>query len=226
MRAMAAARRSAPRDLAELAARAEALRGARLADVAWGLGFELGGAGVRTKGKVGELVERALGATGGSSASRDFPELGVELKTIPLGSRGAPTESTFVCAIRLGVDEATPWSASWARAKLAHVLFVPIHGEDENRHIGAPLFWRPNEAQDAQLAADYDEAMGLLGLGGVEGLTARTGRWLQVRPKAPDGRRSATALGPDGEWIATVPKGFYLRAKFTGAILRDAAAVP
>jgi DNA mismatch repair protein MutH len=223
---MAAVRRSPPRDLAELTARADGLRGASLKRLAWGVGFELGDDGVRTKGKVGELVERLLGATGGSSASHDFPELGVELKTIPVGARGAPTESTFVCAIALGIDETKPWSASWARAKLAHVLWVPIVGDGGERTIGAPLFWRPTEAQDAQLAADYDEAMGILGLGGVEGLTARTGRWLQVRPKAPDGRKRATALGPDGEWIATVPKGFYLRAKFTAAILTDAAAEP
>jgi len=223
---MPAARRSSPRDLAELATRTEALRGASLAELAWGLAFELGGDGVRTKGKVGQLIERALGATGGSSASRDFPDLGVELKTIPIGVRGVPTESTFVCAIALGVDEATPWSASWARAKLAHVLWVPIVGEGAARKVGAPFLWRPTSAQDSQLAADYDEAMGILGLGGVEGLTARTGRWLQVRPKAPDGRKRATAVGPDGEWIATVPRGFYLRSKFTGAILRDAAATP
>ncbi len=155
-----------------------------------------------------------------------FPISASSLKTIPIGARGTPTESTFVCAIALGVDEAKPWSASWARAKLAHVLWVPIVGDGVDRRVGAPLFWRPTEAQDAQLAADYDEAMGILGLGGVEGLTARTGRWLQVRPKAPDGRKRATALGPDGEWIATVPKGFYLRAKFTAAILGDAAAEP
>jgi DNA mismatch repair protein MutH len=171
-------------------------------------------------------VERVLGAHGGASASHDFPDLGVELKTIPIGPRGAPTESTFVCAIALGIDEAKPWSASWARAKLAHVLWVPIVGEGGERTIGAPLLWRPTDEQDAQLAADYDEAMGILGLGGVEGLTARTGRWLQVRPKAPDGRKRATAVGPDGEWIATVPKGFYLRAKFTAAILADATATP
>jgi DNA mismatch repair protein MutH len=63
-------------------------------------------------------------------------------------------------------------------------------------------------------------------LSGIEGLTAHTGKWLQVRPKAKDGRRSAVGYGPDGEWVATVPRGFYLRVKFTHAILRDAAAMP
>jgi DNA mismatch repair protein MutH len=223
---MGAARRSPPRDLDDLTARAEAIRGAPVNELAWGLGFELGGDGARTKGKVGELVERALGANGGSSASHDFPGLGVELKTIPLGPRGVPTESTFVCAIAIGVDESVPWKGSWTRAKLAHVLWVPIVGDGDARTIGAPLLWRPTAEQDAQLGADYDEAMGILGLGGVEGLTARTGRWMQVRPKAPDGKKRATALGPDGEWIATVPKGFYLRARFTSALLRDVTALP
>jgi DNA mismatch repair protein MutH len=65
--------------------------------------------------------------------------------------------------------------------------------------------------------------MGILGSGRVEGLTARTGRWLQARPKAAHGRTRTRAYGPEGEPIESLPRGFYLRARFTEAILRDAA---
>jgi DNA mismatch repair protein MutH len=34
------------------------------------------------------------------------------------------------------------------------------------------------------------------------------------------------AFGVDGEAIATVPRSFYLRPRFTGAVLRDPRAVP
>jgi DNA mismatch repair protein MutH len=47
-----------------------------------------------------------------------------------------------------------------------------------------------------------------------------------VRPKARHGSARTVAFGGEGEAIATVPRGFYLRARFTGAILADAAAVP
>jgi DNA mismatch repair protein MutH len=222
---MAAARRSPPRDVDDLAARARGIEGRTLAELAWGLGFDLGGDAVRTKGKAGELVERALGARGGSSAVHDFPELGVELKTIPIGARGVPRESTYVCTLAVAEADAAEWATSWVRAKLAHVLWVPILTDDESR-IGATLLWRPTREQEAQLAADFDDLVGAIGMGGIEGLDARAGRWLQVRPKARDGRARTIAYGPDGERIATVPRGFYLRARFTGAILRDPQAMP
>lgn len=80
-----------PRDEAELLARARALRGRPVEP-----------SGLHRKGKTGELVERALGAHGGSTATWDFPDLGVELKTIPVDARTAmPRESTFVCTVSL-----------------------------------------------------------------------------------------------------------------------------
>ena len=63
-----------PRDEAELLARAHAIRGSEVEWLAaqWGAGGAWSkpqASGVRTKGKVGELVERALGAHSGSAAT-------------------------------------------------------------------------------------------------------------------------------------------------------------
>jgi DNA mismatch repair protein MutH len=76
------------------------------------------------------------------------------------------------------------------------------------------------------LRDDYDEIMGRIGAGGIEMLSARVGRWLQLRPKAADGAARTMAPGVDGELVATVPRGFYLRAMFTRAILARADATP
>lgn len=217
-----------PRDLEELLQRARSLTGVRLGDLAHALSRSLAGAPVHTKGKQGELVERALGATAGSSAVPDFPHLGVELKTIPLDARGVPRESTFVASFQVADAEYAEWETSTTRHKLACVLWVPVHDAASmaERVLGAPLLWRPTPEQEAILRDDFDTLMGIIGVGGIESLTARDGRWLQVRPKAADGTKRAVALGPEGERIATVPKGFYLRARFTGALLADATATP
>jgi len=206
-----------PRDEAELLARARAL---------CGMPIEAGG--LHGKGKVGEQVERALGATGGSTATWDFPELKIELKTIPVdAATGAPSESTFVCAVSLADAERAEWETSWARAKLSRVLWVPIEATAEGkRRVGAPQLWSPTPEQDRVLAADFEEIFGRIGIGDIEGITARVGRWLQLRPKAAHGRVRTTVAGAEGELVSTVPRGFYLRASFTGAILRDALAMP
>jgi DNA mismatch repair protein MutH len=199
-------------------------------EIAAALGMAAPVSGVRGKGKVGDLLEKALGAEAGSAAMPDFPRLGIELKTIPVNEAGTPRESTFVCAISLAGAERARWETSVARAKLAHVLFVPLvgHGErpSHERLIGSPVFWRPSAEQEAVLRADFEDAMGVIGAGGIEAITARRGRFLQVRPKAATGRVRTVSFGPEGEWIATVPRGFYLRAMFTAAILRDPAALP
>jgi len=206
-----------PRDEAELLARAMAMRGTPVQ-----------AGGLHGKGRVGEQVERALGATGGSAATWDFPELRVELKTIPVDARTqAPSESTFVCAVSLADAERAEWSTSWARAKLSRVLWVPIElGQDGARRVGEPRLWSPSAEQDAILAGDFEEIMGRVGVGDVEGVTARLGRWLQMRPKAAHGGVRTIVPASDGEMVATVPRGFYLRALFTGAILREPAAMP
>jgi DNA mismatch repair protein MutH len=211
-----------------LLARAESMSGMRVRELADELGRPCPGGGVHTKGRVGELVELALGASGGSRRVVDFPESGVELKTIPVNVARKPYESTFVCAVNL--DEEVDWVASWPKAKLSQVLFVPVVGEKTDplpeRCFGAPVFWRPTVAQDQQLNADYDDIMGLVGVGRIEDVTAHLGRYMQLRPKAKDGSVRTLARGADGERFGTVPRGFYLRPAFTGALLLDATALP
>ncbi len=219
-----AGRAPAPRTEQELLERAVRLRGRALQDIAAAAGGPLLSDGVRTKGKAGELIEWALGATGGSARARDFPELGVELKTIPVVESGQVRESSYVCTLPLEDADRVEWETSWVRTKLARVLWVPLVGDE--KRVGEALLWSPTQEQDRVLRSDFEDAMGAIALGHVEALTAHSGRWLQVRPKAKDGSVRTHAWGRDGERIATVPRGFYLRAIFTAAILEDPSALP
>jgi DNA mismatch repair protein MutH len=220
----------APSSLDELMKRASALRGMTLGAILAELGLAASHDPLRTKGSAGETMERALGATGGSARVHDFPELGVELKTIPINVDGAPLESTYVCTLSLADAESQEWDTSWVRAKLARVLWIPTIGAHglawQERVVGEPLLWQPSAAQEDVLRGDFDDVVGLIGIGRIEELTAHRGRWLQVRPKAKDGSVRTMAYGPDHEAIATVPRGFYLRARFTGALLADPVALP
>lgn len=224
------ARVSPPHDERELEIRADSLSGRTLDEIAHALGVSGPTGGARTKGMIGALIERALGANAASAGVPDFVSLGIELKTIPIDPDGRPRESTFVCSISLADAETAEWTTSRVRAKLAHVLWVPIlatpDGAVAQRRVGRPRLWRPTSEQESILRADFEDVMGLIGIGGIEQVTAHAGRWLQVRPKAANGRVRTVAYGADGERIATVPRGFYLRPRFTGAILSSPASVP
>ena len=218
-------RHAPPEDLTELALRAARLEGRSIDALTrheGGALVEASESMLRRKGKTGQLIERALGASAGSRPLPDFVSLGVELKTVPVDARGRPQESTFVCSFRVSDIERSSWAESGLRAKLAHVLFVPIVGRGPHRTIGRPCFWRPTAAQEAALRADFESLVERIVQGNIETLTAHHGRWLQVRPKAAHGRVRTLAYGLDDEPIATIPRGFYLRARCVGALLRGA----
>ena len=208
-----------PSSLEELLLRAQQLDGCSLAalEQAYGAAAPAG----QKKGRVGDLIERALGGACGAQAGPDFPALGVELKTLPLDPSGRVRESTFVCRLSLRAAEELDFEASPLLAKLRHVLFVPIVVGDGALRVGRALSWQPSAAQRAVLRADYDDVVGLIGLGKIESLDARLGRWLQVRPKAAHGRVRTRAHNEEGDMLWTMPRGFYLRARFTQALLRD-----
>lgn len=221
---------SAPATEVELLARAGELSGLRLSELARRFATEVPGDLRRAKGFVGGLVERALGATAGSRALPDFPELGVELKTLPVDRAGAPVESTFVCTIPLTEIGRVEWAESRVRRKLSKVLWVPVEGERAiavgERRIGQALLYVLPPEDEAVLRADWEELAGFIGRGHVERLTGHLGRYLQIRPKAAHGRARRVGFDADGAPFAALPRGFYLRPAFTGAILARHFALP
>jgi DNA mismatch repair protein MutH len=212
-----------PRDETELMVRARALAGMTVGAVASELAQAVPRDLRHHKGWLGELVENALGATASSRPLPDFTELGIELKTIPIGDDGRPRESTHVCSVALGELQGQRWQHSTVRLKLTRVLWMPVEARSElplaARRFGVPRLWSPDAAQEDVLRADWEEHMELLTTGRFDELDARLGQYLQIRPKAAN-RRALTAAGDRGGAPgATLPRGFYLRASFTHAIL-------
>lgn len=215
--------RSPPASEDELLQRAEALAGLSLAEIASRFGEPVPEDLRRAKGWVGQLVERALGATASSRAAPDFEALGVELKTLPVDRRGMPCESTFVCTIPLTEIGDVEWADSRVRRKLSRVLWVPVQGDRDlrvaERRVGTPVLWSPDRDEEAALRRDWEELAGLMGRGDVEAVTGHTGEWLQVRPKAASSRSRRRGVDADGAFFQVLPRGFYLRARFTARIL-------
>lgn len=214
-----------PQTLEQLLSQAQSIAGLTFGELADELHIPVPIDLKRDKGWVGMLLERALGATAGSKAEQDFSHLGVELKTLPINAEGYPLETTFVSLAPLVQNSGVKWENSHVRHKLSCVLWMPIEGSRHiplrERHIGAPILWKPTAEQERQLKQDWEELMDLIVLGKLEQITARIGEVMQLRPKGANSRSITKGIGRNGEVIETLPLGFYLRKAFTAGILND-----
>ena len=212
-----------PQTLEQLLSQAQSIAGLTFGELADELHIPVPPDLKRDKGWVGVLLERALGATAGSKAEQDFSHLGVELKTLPINAEGYPLETTFVSLAPLVQNSGVKWENSHVRHKLSCVLWMPIEGSRHiplrERHIGAPILWKPTAEQERQLKQDWEELMDLIVLGKLDQITARIGEVMQLRPKGANSRAVTKGIGKNGEIIDTLPLGFYLRKEFTAQIL-------
>ena len=214
-----------PQTLEQLLSQAQSIAGLTFGELADELHIPVPPDLKRDKGWVGMLLERALGVTAGSKAEQDFSHLGVELKTLPINAEGYPLETTFVSLAPLVQNSGVKWENSHVRHKLSCVLWMPIEGSRHiplrERHIGAPILWKPTVEQERQLKQDWEELMDLIVLGKLDQITARIGEVMQLRPKGANSRSITKGIGRNGEVIETLPLGFYLRKAFTAGILND-----
>ena len=212
-----------PKDVPALVKRAESIAGlslgelGQLADIVVPEHFK------QHKGFTGQLLELWLGASAGSTPQQDFPELAVELKTIPIDSCGKVLETTYVCFAPTKIPFGTTWQNSSVKNKLQQVLFMPILGErnipPRERIVGMPKLWLPTPEQDTVLKQDWEELCEMISLGHIQKINAKQGVALHIRPKAADGAALTQATGTEGEVILTRPRGFYLRKSFTQTLL-------
>jgi DNA mismatch repair protein MutH len=213
-----------PQSEQELLQRAQQLAGLNLQQLAEMCQFKLPPNLLYAKGIIGQLLEKVLGATAGVKSKPDFEHLAIELKSIPVNTQGKPTESTYVCVVPMTNIVGLTWRESSVYHKLARVLWVPIQADEAlaiaERKIGMPLLWQMPSEIEQILRQDWEELMELVSLGKVETITGRQGVYLQIRPKAEDSKALTTAIGTEGKKIQTLPRGFYLRAKFTEMILK------
>lgn len=159
----------------------------------------------------------------GSKPAPDFEHLSLELKTIPIDRLGRPRESTYVCAAPLTELKKAEWEDSLVHAKLGRVLWMPVEADPNiplaARKVGSPLIWSPDAEEEAKLKRDWEDLVNLICEGYVESITGHRGRVLQLRPKAADSAQRTWGVDDDGDPIRTLPRGFYLRRRFTQGLL-------
>ena len=213
-----------PTSEAQLLERCQAIEGLSLMQLASRLDIGIPSKALQRKGWSGQAIELALGADAGSRSEPDFTRLGIELKTLPINHLGKPAESTFVTTIPLLTIHKQTWATSQCLAKLRRVLWIPIESDASipfpHRRIGQAVLWSASEQDDAILERDWSELSFMIGTGKLTAIDSSMGQYLQVRPKAANAKSLCYGYDEEGNKVLTLPRGFYLRARFTERILR------
>jgi DNA mismatch repair protein MutH len=203
----------------ELLERCQVIEGMSFSQLAGMVGMRIPDTPTQRKGWAGQALELVLGASAGSRAEPDFVNLGIELKTLPLNHSGKPSESTFVTTIPLLTVHRQTWKTSQCFAKLRRVLWVTLEGDRDipfhHRRMGRAILWSPEEAVERVLADDWAELTWMIGTGRLEEIDASMGEYLQVRPKGANAKSLCYGFDEAGNKTLTLPRGFYLRSRFT-----------
>ncbi|HEY4187169.1 MAG TPA: MutH/Sau3AI family endonuclease [Polyangia bacterium] len=221
---------AAPQDdssaaLAALLAHARALIGVELGELADQLGLSVPLGAARTKGWAGQVIEHELGVETNGARGPDFAALAVELKTVPVDEQLVPRESTAVCQIDPIAIAGESWLTSYARRKLARVLFVALETRPgasvAERRVTAVRLWSPTRREDDLLRADFELFVrDYFRRGRSEAITGHLGQVLQVRPKGRNAADQRNGYDETGRPTRVGKCGFYLRPGFVASILR------
>ncbi|MFM8454656.1 MAG: MutH/Sau3AI family endonuclease [Gammaproteobacteria bacterium] len=181
------------------------------------------------KGKIGQFLEQYLGADAGNQSKPDFVNLGVELKTIPVGFLNQKIqilESTYISVLpSLQEILLETWETAKLKQKIQCILWLPLEGSSKipwpDRKIGQAFLWSPSPEQEKRLNQDWLEITNHIALGDFQNLNAYLGQSLQLRPKAANAAalKKQAIVNQDGELQFLQPKGFYFRSSFTQEIL-------
>lgn len=214
-----------PKTEKELIDRANLMQNKTLLELATELNCNLPENLKHNKGWVGQLVESYLGADAGNQSLPDFIHLDIELKTIPVNDEGYPLETTFISFAPLLPETGLTWEKSAVYQKLKKTIWVPIQGNKEiplaHKKIGQPILHSLTEIENQQLKTDWLELTEMIALGHVQQIKAHYGQYLQIRPKAANGKALTQAINEDGDLIYTRPRGFYVRKNFTSQLLNS-----
>lgn len=206
-----------------LLARCQQIAGLSFLQLAEQVGMRMPQLAAHRKGFIGQCIERALGASAGSKPIPDFPELDIELKTIPVGKERQALESTFVCSISFEQIAKESFETSLCYKKLRRVLWIPIEGDTvipyPERRLGLGFLWSMDAQERSIIQQDWQELSDYIRFGEFDAISAHLGEYLQIRPKAANSQKHKNAIDAEGERIRTLPLGFYLRPAFTNGIL-------
>jgi len=170
-----------------------------------------------TKGWAGRLIEDLLGVTNYNTAAPDLPDIGLEIKTLPLSPLLKVKEHTFISSISLPFLEGT-FPRSRLHHKIQAILWVPIIRTQIkmsiNDYIGKAFVVQIDRTTFECLEQDWNSLTALLRQEEYSLISSHLGDILHIRPKAQNAAHRVHIAGQ-----SINPMGFYFRKTYTQELI-------
>ncbi|MGH9896014.1 MAG: MutH/Sau3AI family endonuclease, partial [bacterium] len=210
-------------DAENLLAQALTLEGVRAKEVAVEVDRTAFNATPKPVGRtgVGNLTQLYMGRKEDNRREPDFPELGIELKTLPMKAlrRGnqrewTVKEPTSITMIDYREVDQEDWSVAYLRHKIDHILWVPYehdYGDKRESRFRRAFLWKPDAADYPVFGIDYDVVRGYIQRDDAEHLSETLSQVLAARRKGSKGQMAEQPRGPPAKSRAWAFKAAYTR---------------
>ena len=177
-----------------------------------------------SKGYFGKLVELYLGASASNLPIPDFPNLNIELKTLPLNKKMQVNHHIKVCATSIFPNSKnTTWEKSILKLKLSRILWIPFESDKsisfKKRRIGHAFISNLNKYEDL-FKQDYENITNLMLYGKIEKISASTGKYLILKSTSSN-KNLLKYYDIDGKLIFSKLKAFYLKKQFIDNVIHE-----
>jgi DNA mismatch repair protein MutH len=204
-------------DIQAVLSRAEEVRGIAFAEIAKSHGIQWSDYPASRKALPGLVRQAVFGDVKKPWAS----------KSIPLDQEGRVQEHMKLQNLNPGHVRTQTWLQSSVRSKLASILFVPIVKPSKQLptdwYFERPFVWRPDQAIEAQLEADYESVRGLVVANRPQEISTHApprGQGVYLIANTA-GRDSEDLIdwGPEGRPIQERRRAWMLRKRFIQSLI-------
>lgn len=177
----------------------------------------------KDKGWIGKFLEKFLGSTSNNKREKDFPTIGIELKTVPINRQGKTLQDSFICMVHPIKGNNVTWEKSYIKYKLQKILWIPVQSDNNipimKRKICCPFLWSPNILENKILKNDWEEIMEKIFLGKIKNITLQKTMILKILSKGVNKISKTCAINEYGKKIKITPLAFYFKKKFTTELI-------
>lgn len=182
------------------------------------------------KGASGLIVENLLGVKNNNLASADIPEIGCEIKILPLQKNRngeiKAKEPTAIQMINYFEVAKETWETAKIRKKISLTFWIVYLAKSDGKSLAQDNYIildyfldHPTDVQNGIFKKDWEEIQDYIIKGKADSLSCSMGTYLEPKTKGANNRDKTDAPDGRGGKIKVRRRAFYYKKNYTNRIV-------